>query len=76
MDKGAVGMLLAGMKVGMEQRIRRVGGNPAVKKHLEEMGLLAGERVTVVATLGGSLIVQVRESRVALSRELANHIVV
>ena len=41
--------------------IRKVGGNPEAKKHLEDLGFVAGGAVTVVASLGGNIIVKVKE---------------
>lgn len=62
--------------VGVENQIRRVGGRPEVKKHLEDMGFTAGGSVTVISADNGNLIVRVRESRVAISREMAGKIMV
>ena len=61
---------------GEELMIRKVGGNPELKKHLEDMGFVAGGSVTVVSSLGGNLIVNVKETRVAVSREMAGRIMV
>ena len=61
---------------GEENIIRKVGGNPETKKHLEDMGFVAGGTVTVVSTIGGNLIVKVKESRVAISREMAGKIMI
>jgi ferrous iron transport protein A len=61
---------------GEENIIRRIGGNPETKKHLEDMGFVVGSTVTVVNTIGGNLIVKVKEARVALSREMAGKIMV
>ena len=61
---------------GSPQIIRRVGGNPEVKKHLEDLGFHVGGEVTVVNALGGNLIIQVKDSRVALDRELAGKIMI
>ncbi len=61
---------------GKENMIRRVGGSPEVKKHLEDMGFVAGESVVVVSAIGGDLIVKVKESRVAVSREMAGKIMI
>ena len=61
---------------GEENIIRRVGGNPETRKHLEDMGFVVGSTVTVVNTIGGNLIVKVKEARVALSREMAGKIMV
>lgn len=62
--------------IGEENIIRKVGGNPEVKKHLEDLGFVAGGSVTVVSSMGGNLIVNVKESRVAISREMAGRIMV
>lgn len=61
---------------GEENIIRHVGGSPEMKKHLEDMGFTAGGAVTVLNTIGGNLIVKVKESRVAVSREMAAKIMV
>ena len=61
---------------GEEQVIRRIGGKPDVRKHLENLGFVVGGNVTVVTSLGGNIIVNVKESRVAISREMANKILV
>ena len=62
--------------IGEENMIRRVGGKQEVKKHLEDLGFVAGSRVTVISMLGGNVIVNVKESRVAVSREMAKKIMV
>ena len=61
---------------GEENIIRRVGGSPEMKKHLEDMGFTVGGAVTVMNTIGGNLIVKVKESRVAISKEMAAKIMV
>ena len=61
---------------GEEAVIRRVGGSPEMKKHLEDMGFVVGGTVTVVSAIGGNLIVKVKESRVAISREMAGKIMI
>ena len=61
---------------GEENIIRRVGGSPEMKKHLEDMGFVVGSTVTVMNTIGGNLIVKIRESRVAISKEMASKIMV
>ncbi len=62
--------------IGDENLIRHVGGSADVRKHLEDMGFIAGTNVTVVSAFSGNLIVSVKETRVALSRELASKIMV
>lgn len=67
-------MPLSFAAVGEETIIHKVGGRPEVRAHLENMGFVPGGRVTIVSTMGGSLIVNVKESRVAISREMAGKI--
>ena len=61
---------------GEEAVIKRVGGSPDMKKHLEDMGFVAGGTVTVMNTIGGNLIVKIKESRVAISKEMAGKIMI
>ena len=61
---------------GEEAIIKKVGGSPEMKKHLEDMGFVAGGTVTVMNTIGGNLIVKIRKSRVAISKEMASKIMV
>ena len=61
---------------GEENIIRKVGVSAEVKKHLEDMGFVAGGTVTVLNTINGNLIVKVKESRVAISREMAGKIMI
>lgn len=67
-------LTLAG--IGEENLIRKVGGSPEVRAHLNDLGFVAGGSVRVVSTIGGNLIVNVKESRVAISRELAGKIMI
>ncbi len=62
--------------VGEENTIRKIGGLPEVKKHLENLGFVVGGTVTIVNTLGGNLIVNVKEARVAISKEMAQKIMI
>ena len=62
--------------VGEPQIIKKLGGSPEVKKHLEDMGFNVGGEISIVSTLNGNLIVKVKESRVAVSEELARRIMI
>ncbi len=62
--------------IGEEHIIKKVGGMGETKKHLEALGFTPGGSVTVVNTMGGNLIINIRESRVALSREMAQKIMI
>ena len=61
---------------GEEAVIRRIGGSPETRKHLENLGFVVGGKVKVVQTIGGNLIVNVKESRVAVSKEMAARIMI
>ena len=61
---------------GKPQIIRKIGGTPEVKKHLEDLGFVVGGEASVISSLGENLIVKVKESRVAVSEELAKKIMV
>ena len=61
---------------GEENIIKKVGGNPDVKRHLENLGLTPGGTATLVNVMGGNVIVKVKESRIAISREMAMKIYV
>ncbi|MGN0718664.1 MAG: ferrous iron transport protein A [Anaerovoracaceae bacterium] len=69
-------MPLTLVQTGEESMIRKVGGKPEVKRHLENLGFVPGGRVTVISTIGGNLIVNVKDARVAISREMAQKIMV
>lgn len=62
--------------VGEENTIKKIGGNPQVKKHLENLGFVIGGSVKVISTLGGNVIVNVKDTRVAISEEMARKIMV
>ena len=62
--------------VGEENTIKKIGGSPEVKKHLKNLGFVVGGTVTIVNTLGGNVIVNVKESRVAIDQEMARKIMV
>ena len=62
--------------LGEENTIKRIGGSPEVKKHLENLGFVVGGNVTVITTMGGNVIVNVKEARIAISREMAQKIMV
>lgn len=61
---------------GEPQIIKKIGGSPEIKQHLENLGFNVGGEVVIVNTLGENMIVKVKESRVAVSDELARKIMV
>lgn len=62
--------------IGEENIIKKIGGKKEVKKHLENLGFVAGGGVTVITALGGNVIVNVKEARVAVSKEMAMKIMI
>ncbi len=69
-------MPLTLMSPGENAIIQRIGGKPEVRQHLENLGFVVGGNVSVINTIGGNLIVNVKEARVAISREMAQKIMV
>ena len=69
-------MPLTMAKPGETVTIRKVTGRDEVRQHLAELGFVVDEAVTVVSELGGNLILQVKDSRIALDRALCTRIMV
>ncbi len=63
-------------KIGEENIIKKIGGKQEVKTHLENLGFVVGGVVTVVNAMGGNVIVSVKDSRIAVSREMAQKIMI
>lgn len=61
---------------GEENIIRKVGGSPETRKFLENLGFVAGGTVTVISEISGNVIVNVKDSRVAVSKEMASKIMI
>lgn len=69
-------MPLTMVNTGETKRIRKIGGKIETKQFLEKLGFIVGSEIRVVSMIGGNLIVQVKESRVAISKEMAIRIFV
>jgi len=69
-------MPLTFAKTGEENIIKKIGGTAEVKKHLSDLGFVVGGTVIVVNTLGGNMIVNVKNSRVAIDKQMANKIMI
>ena len=61
---------------GEENIIKKIGGKPEVRAHLENLGFVPGGNVIVISAIGGNLIVNIKEARVAISREMASKIMI
>lgn len=62
--------------IGEENTIKKIGGKAEIKKHLEHLGFVVGGNVRIITTLGGNILVNVKETRVAISKEMAQKIMV
>ena len=69
-------MPLSLLKAGEESIIKSITGKNEVKKHLENLGFVVGGKVLVVSSINGNLIVNVKDSRIAIDKALANRIMV
>ena len=69
-------MLLTMLRQGESSLITHIGGKPETKLFLENLGFVVGSPVTVVSDIGGNLIVSIKDTRVAISREMAKKIFV
>ncbi|MFR4351324.1 MAG: FeoA family protein [Roseburia sp.] len=69
-------MPLSMMKAGEPNVIKKVGGREDTRRFLENLGFVAGGIVTVVSQTGGNMIVNVKDSRVAIGKDMANKIIV
>lgn len=69
-------MPLTMVKEGEPNVIRKVGGKEETRRFLENLGFVSGGIVTVVSEIGGHMIVNVKDSRVAIGKDMANKIIV
>ena len=63
-------------EMGEKGIIKKLGGTPEVKKHLENLGFVVGSEVSVINAINGNIIVKVKEARVAISKEMAQKIMI
>ena len=69
-------MPLSYADIGSRQIVKKIGGSPEVRRHLENLGFNVGEEIRIVSALGGNVIVRVKDSRIAISDEMAKRIMV
>ncbi|HHY64171.1 MAG TPA: ferrous iron transport protein A [Clostridiaceae bacterium] len=69
-------MPLSLARAGETNYIRKVMGNDALRRYLSGLGLVTGEKVTVISEINGSIILSIKNSRIALDRNMANLILV
>jgi ferrous iron transport protein A len=73
---GAMMMPISVLSVGEESVIKRIGGSPEVRQHLEDLGFVVGVKVSIVSKLADNFIVNVKGSRIAIDGSLAKDIFV
>lgn len=69
-------MPFAMANIGEENLIRKIGGDPETRKYLESLGFVSGGTVTLVSKTDGNVIVNVKDTRIAVSKEMACRIIV
>lgn len=69
-------MPLSMIEAGKESTIVKIGGKEEVRLFLEKLGFVVGASVTVISEVGGNLIVNIKDSRVAIGKDMANKILV
>ncbi len=69
-------MPLTMLNIGEMSQIRRISGNEETKRFLNSLGFIIGSDVSVVSSIGGNVIVNVKDSRVAINKDMAKHIMV
>lgn len=69
-------MPLSMVDAGEPNEIKKIGGKEETRRFLESLGFVVGGMVTVVAEVGGNLIVNVKDSRIAIGKDMANKIMV
>lgn len=69
-------MLLTMLNIGETGEIKRIGGNEEIRRFLNNLGFVVGAEVVVVSAIGGNVIVNIKDSRVAINEDMAKHIMV
>ena len=69
-------MPLTMANIGEVNEIKRIGGNEETRRFLANLGFVAGAEITVVSAIGGNVIVNIKDSRVAVNSDMARHIMI
>lgn len=69
-------MPLTMASIGEVNEIKRIGGNEETRRFLANLGFVVGAEITVVSAIGGNVIVNVKDSRVAVNSDMARHIMI
>ena len=69
-------MTLTILNIGETGKIKRIGGNEETRRFLNNLGFVVGTEVSVVSAIGGNVIVNIKDSRVAINEDMAKRIMV
>lgn len=69
-------MPLTMLNIGETGKIKRIGGNEETRRFLNNLGFVVGTEVSVVSAIGGNMIVNIKDSRVAINEDMAKRIMV
>ena len=69
-------MPLTMVPIGEISKVKKIGGSEETKRFLENLGFVSGAEITVISAIGGNVIVNVKDSRVAINKDMARHIMV
>lgn len=69
-------MPLTMANIGEVNEIKRIGGNEETRRFLANLGFVVGAEITVVSAIGGNVIVNIKDSRVAVNSDMARHIMI
>lgn len=69
-------MPLTLVDIGSVETIKRIGGSEETKRFLENLGFVSGSEISIVSAIGGNVIVNIKDSRVAINKDMAKHIMV
>ena len=69
-------MPLTMLNIGETGEIKRIGGNEETRRFLNNLGFVVGAEVSVVSSIGGNVIVNIKDSRVAINKDMAKRIMV
>ena len=62
--------------IGETNTISRIGGNEETRRFLANLGFVVDAEVTVLSAIGGNVIVNIKDSRVAVNADMARHIMI
>jgi len=71
-----IGMTLAMAREGEVNQIKKITGRDNVRQFLAKLGFVEGESVTIISEISGNMIINVKDSRIAIGKSMANRIII